>query len=182
MTSEVKQYEYWTEMVDNATGDERMRLSIQRMKVLQSFSGKTEYVRYLLSQMNTKTLIFANTQNQADELSKHSFHSKNKRSDENLELFRKGGCMFLSCVDQLSEGVKIDELKSSIIMHSYGNNRRAAQRIGRTLGLSPEQVGTIHILCYYNSVDKTWVDKSLNSFNQEKITWTFPQESQWRNG
>ena len=39
----------------------------------------------MLKHMGEKCIVFANTQKQADLMCKHSFHSKNKNSDEVLD-------------------------------------------------------------------------------------------------
>lgn len=172
MTSELKQYNYWSERLESAMpGQEEQICRIQRMKTLQSFESKEKYAKLLFEEQLEKTIIFANTQEQADRLSKHSYHSNNTDSEYNLLAFKKGDIYRLSAVEQLSEGVTIPNLKVGIIMHSYSNNRKAAQKIGRLLRLNPDDKSVIHILCYSNSVDREWVDSALSQFNKEKITW-----------
>jgi superfamily II DNA or RNA helicase len=108
---------------------------------------------------------------QADRLCKHSVHSKNKQSDDNLTLFKDGTILALSAVEQLSEGITIPNLETGIIMHAYANNKKAAQKIGRLLRLNPDDTATIHVLCYVNSVDKDWVTTALQNFDQSKVEW-----------
>jgi superfamily II DNA or RNA helicase len=57
-------------------------------------------------------------------------------------------------------------------MHAYGNERKSSQRIGRLLRLNPKEKETIHILCYENTIDETWVTKSLEDYDQNKVVWT----------
>ncbi len=166
-TSEFKSYSYWEQKLETANNPKDMQiLRIQRMKSIQSFPSKERYAAKLLSKVTKKTLIFANTQEQADRLCKHSVHSDNKKSDENLKLFKDGTILKLSAVEQLSQGITIPNLETGIIMHSYGNNKQAAQKIGRFLRLNPSATSTIHILCYVNSVDKDWVTSALEQFDQ----------------
>jgi hypothetical protein len=54
-------------------------------------------------------------------------------------------------------------------MHSYGNEKRASQKIGRALRLNPDDQSRIHVLCYENTVDEKWVESALEGFNQKKI-------------
>ena len=105
---------------------------------------------------------------------KHSYHSGNKNSQDNLELFSDGRIDQLSCVLQLSEGVTIPGLKQGIIMHAYGNERKTAQRIGRLLRLNPTETATCHILCYKDTVDEKWVTSALSEFDQSKIEFYNP--------
>jgi superfamily II DNA or RNA helicase len=44
-------------------------------------------------------------------------------------MFKEGKINKLSTVLQLNEGINIPNLKQGIIMHAYGNERKAAQRI-----------------------------------------------------
>ena len=105
---------------------------------------------------------------------KHTVHSKNKQSDENLQLFKDGDILTLAAVEQISEGTNIPNLETGIICHAYANNKKAAQKIGRFLRLNPDQTATIHILCYINSVDKDWVTSALAHLDQSKISWIHP--------
>ena len=129
--------------------------------------------------MKSKCIVFANTQAQADRICKHSYHSGNDQSEENLELFSDGRIDKLSCVLQLSEGVTIPGLKSGIIMHAYGNNRKTAQRIGRLLRLNPTETAVCHILCYNDTIDKNWVNQALKGFDKTKIKFFNPLIKQY---
>jgi superfamily II DNA or RNA helicase len=170
--SEASDYEYQTGRIDEASNSRARQLaSIMRMKAMMEYPSKERYVKRLMNAIDDKCIIFANTQKQADKLCKHSYHSKNSDSEDNLELFSNGTIDRLSCVLQLSEGVSIPGLKQGIIMHAYGNERKAAQRIGRLLRLNPTETATCHILCYKNSVDEKWVKNALGSFSDKKIKY-----------
>jgi superfamily II DNA or RNA helicase len=99
------------------------------MKAMMEYPSKEKYAAKLFESINTKCILFANTQDQADRLCKYSYHSNNPQSDINLDLFKTGMITKLSTVLQLSEGVNVPDLKQGIIMHAYGNERKAAQRI-----------------------------------------------------
>tara|TARA_R110002153_G_scaffold45847_2_gene129199 strand:- start:3239 stop:4339 length:1101 start_codon:yes stop_codon:yes gene_type:complete len=170
--SEKDEYNFWTKRIDDASTQKQEQIArITRMKKLQGFDSKEQYASQLFQLSNSKTIIFANTQKQADKLCEHSVHSKNKKSDENLEMFKDGTIDKLSAVEQLSEGVTIPELKTGIIMHAYGNNRKAAQKIGRLLRLNPEDKSNIHVLCYRYTIDEKWVESALSDFDESKIKW-----------
>jgi superfamily II DNA or RNA helicase len=175
-TSELKTYTYWTDRYNDTDSPKtRQILSVQRMKAMQTFPSKEEYAKRLLVESKYKCLLFANTKVQADKLCSHSYHSGNKASEDNLQDFKDGKISKMSCVLQLNEGVNIPELKEGIIMHAYGNNRKSAQRIGRLLRLNPDDVATIHILCYKGTVDERWVTQALADFDQDKISWYDPE-------
>lgn len=170
--SEVEEYAYWTSAYENAkTPKEEQIVSIQRMKALKEFPSKEEYAKKLFNSITDKSILFVNTKKQADALCKTSYHSSNKASKQNLEDLNSGKITKMTAVDMLSEGVSVKNLKTGIIMHAYGSNRKAAQKIGRFLRLNPDEVSTIHILCYHNTVDKKWVTSALKAFDPNKITW-----------
>jgi superfamily II DNA or RNA helicase len=108
---------------------------------------------------------------QAHKMSAHSYTSKNPKSEANLKLFKSGEIDKLSCVLQLSEGVNIPGLRAGIIMHSYGNERKSSQRIGRLLRLNPTDTATMHMLCYTGTIDERWTANSLEDFDKTKITY-----------
>jgi superfamily II DNA or RNA helicase len=174
-TSEQENYDYWTGRL-NAAYDSKSRqmMSIMRMKAMQAYVTKDDYGKKLLDQSKEKCILFANTQDQADKLCKHSYHANNKDSDDNMVLFEEGQIKKLSCVLQLSEGANISGLKESIILHAYGNNRKASQRIGRTLRLNPNDTSHIHVLCFKNTKDFEWVKSALADYDQNKIEWYDP--------
>ena len=62
-------------------------------------------------------------------------------------------------------------------MHSYGNERKSSQRIGRLLRLNPDDCATIHILCYKGTVDEKWVTAALKDFDSSKIIWVAQGEN-----
>jgi len=174
-TSEVKDYDYVCNRVnESATHKARQFNSIMRMRSMMDYGTKEAYAKSLLNNMNEKCIIFANTQKQADRICKHSYHSGNKSSDDNLEMFSDARINKLSCVLQLSEGISIPNLKQAIILHSYGNERKSSQRIGRLLRLNPTETATCHILCYKDTVDEKWVESALSEFDQNKIKYYNP--------
>ena len=174
-TTEQKDYNYINSRVAEAQTQKQIQFSrIMRMRALMDYTSKESYVKSMLKNIDTKCIVFANTQAQADRICKYSYHSKNPKSEDNLELFSDGRIHQLSCVLQLSEDVTIPKLKSGIIMHAYGNERKTAQRIGRLLRLNPTETAVCHILCYKNTQDVTWVNRALKSFDESKVTYYNP--------
>lgn len=171
MTSERAQYDWITREIENANSRNLMFKTIQRINFLKQFETKEHYAKKLISEINQdeKVLIFANTIDQAERLCKDSHHSKNKNSP--LEAFKMGEITKLSCVEQLSEGINIPNLKNAIILHSYsGSSPKSQQKLGRILRLPVDQTAVVHILCYRNTIDERWVTDNLKNYNAEKIT------------
>ena len=171
-TSERASYDYWTGRLASAiSAREVQMMRIMRMKAIMTFPTKEQYIPKLLETIKDKVIIFANTKSQADKLCEFSYHSGNSKSEGNLELFKNDSILRLSCVLQLSEGVNIPNLKEGIVMHSYSNERKLSQRFGRGLRLKIGEQFTLHVLCYRNTVDETWVKQSLEDLDPSKITY-----------
>ena len=171
-TSEAKNYAYWSQRITQAMSKKQEQMgAIMRMKALMGFKTKEKYTKELLSDIEDKCIVFCNTQEQADRMCTYSYHSSNPESEDNLQQFKDGNILELSCVLQLSEGVNIPNLKTGIILHSYGNERKSSQRIGRLLRLNPDETSLIHILCYKNTVDERWVTEALKDLDQSKIKY-----------
>jgi superfamily II DNA or RNA helicase len=171
LTSERDTYDYWTRRCEEAaTPKQRQIMSVMRMKAMMTFPSKETYAKLWLESTEDKCILFANTQEQADRLCAHSYHSNNADSEENLLKFKSGEIMKLSAVLQLNEGINVSGLRAGIIMHAYGNERKSSQRIGRLLRLNPDDVATVHILCYKGTVDERWVNDALSGFDQNKIS------------
>lgn len=169
-TSERENYDYWDTKCEEALSPaEKQKSSIQRMASMLKFPSKENYAKYLLKDIHEKCLVFANNKKQADRLCDHSYYSGNKSSKENLELFINGDVTKLSCVNQLSMGINVPNLKYALIMHAFGNERSAAQRFGRMLRLPTDQTSHIHLLVYEDTIDEHWAYSALKDFDQSKI-------------
>lgn len=153
---------------------------IYLISVMKSFKSKVEYAKNLLSTLKRKSLVFANTQEQADYLTRKSYHSKNKNSLKNLEDFNSGKIIKMSCVEQLSEGVNIKNLKNGIILHSFsGNSPKFRQKLGRLLRLLPDDSCVLHVLCYENTKDSEWLSQNLEYLNPDKIKYYDTKKKQF---
>lgn len=170
-TSELKNYEWIRRKVSEAVTDkQKFMAQIMCINALKQYQTKQSYVEQALKRIpaDEKCLIFANTIEQAEQLCPNTHHSKKKNS-EDLDDFKKGKIFRLSAVEQLSEGVTIPHLKHIIILHSYGNEKKFSQKLGRALRLSVGEVARVHVLMYKDTIDEHWVKRALEGFNQEKI-------------
>lgn len=175
MTSEQANYDYWSDRILSATnGAQEKIFRIMRMQALMQFSSKEHYAKRLLEMFHEKCIVFCNTTDQADRIYSYSYHSKNPESERNLDLFKKGEILSLTCVQQLNEGVNIPDLGTGIILHAYSNERKSSQRLGRLLRLSPDKKAIIHILMYENTIDADWVNDALRDLDAHKILYTDP--------
>jgi len=169
ITTEASDYAMHNRKVLYAKPQRIAMARIHRMKAIQSYNTKINYTKKLLKKQTEKTLVFTDYTAQADEICEHSYHSKNKNSKNNLEMFCDGKINSLSSVLQIAEGANIPNLKVGIIMHSYANEKKLPQKIGRFLRLNPDQESIVHVLCYQDTIDLDWCKKALKSFDKNKI-------------
>lgn len=170
-TSEKKSYETYSKKLDEAQGKDKQWAAITRMKQLQTFKSKEVYAKKLFDQLEEKSLLFANTKQQAQSMCDYHYFSGNPNNKTNLEMFKAGIVDKMSCVLQLSEGVTIPGLKSCIIMHAYGNEHKFSQRFARCLSLTTDEMSNIHVLCYEGTQDEIWVKRSFEKLDQSKIQY-----------
>lgn len=170
MMSEQSIYNMWSNMVANAAGKQKQMNSIIRMKKIQSFTTKINYIEKMLKAVkDEKVLVFMESKENCQKISKHTYFSGNKKSDQNLELFAKGDVKVLTTIKQLAEGINIPKLKIGIIQHAYANERLLPQKVGRFLRLNPQDKAIIHILYYKNTIDEEWLKSSLKHLNHKNI-------------
>jgi superfamily II DNA or RNA helicase len=167
--SEETNYNMWCKIISDAKPKDVMLKRVMRMKAMQSYRTKVIYAKRLMQQQIDKTLVFTDYTNQADMICEHVYHSKEKKSKENLELFRSGKITRLASVLQIAEGANIPNLKVGIVLHSYANEKKLSQKIGRFLRLNPDQQSIVHVLCYKDTVDLDWCKKALKDFDKKKV-------------
>ncbi len=165
--SEENSYKMWCKRIEQRSSDTMTK--IMRMKAIQGFMTKVKYAKMLSAIQSEKTLIFSEATSHADFISDKTYHSKNKKSELNLQQFINGEILTLSSVQQLSEGINIPNLRVGIILHSYANEKKLPQKIGRFLRLNPNQTAIIHILVYQDTIDMTWLKAALKEFDKTKI-------------
>lgn len=171
-TSERDEYNRLSNKISMSNMKEAMKLGIIRMRFLQKLESKEILAKELLDKSENKCILFANTQEQADSLCLRSYHSNNPNSERNLNAFKVGAITKLSCVEQLSEGINIPNLKEGIIMHFFSiNSPKSKQKLGRLLRLLPNDKCILHILYYKDTVDEINVKEGLKQFNKDKIVW-----------
>ncbi len=171
-TSEFKDYWGLTNAIEtSASIHKKQMLRIFRMKSMMKYPSKVAYTKKILNKIPKKALIFANSKTQAGEISKHTYHSGNsdKVNQRVLEMFDEDMIYRVACIEQLSEGKNIRNLQVGIILHSFSDEKKTRQRIGRMFRLSPDKKAFIHILCYEDSIDFKWVKNALSSYDQSKI-------------
>lgn len=173
----LKSGKFWSEKAKIQFWENKYNRShefMDMLKLIQSIQNsktKLNYLENLCYEIKGKCLVFLETTGQCEKLNFASYHSKNKNSEKNLEMFQNGLHSTLTCVKQLSAGITFKNLSECIILHAYASNNKTHQRLARCLNYVEGEKATIHILCLNNTRDLEWVKKGLAEFNQSKIQW-----------
>lgn len=131
---------------------------------------KYKYAQKLAINME-RGLIFLETTDQCDRFGLPTYHSKEKLSEENLNLFQENSINKMTTIAQLKAGITFRNLAEVIILHCYSSNNKTLQRAGRALNYDENQKAKIHIICLKGTIDEQWVRKGLIGFDTNKITY-----------
>ncbi len=165
--SEKAKIEFWDRKYQNS------RNFMDMLKLIQSIQNSTTKLNYLkkLSNKIDRCLIFLETQKQCDDFGEVVYHSKEKKSEANLELFQAGFVDKLVCCKQLSSGITFKSLNEVIILHAYASNNKTHQRLARCLNYVEGEKATIHVIGLKGTRDEIWISKGLAEFDQSKIKY-----------
>ena len=134
--------------------------------------SKTEAAKFLLEHIIPKeerTLIFAGSIAQAEQVCTDFFHSKT--NDKKFNLFTEEKINRLSSVKSLNEGHNISNLDNALIIQLNSKELSMVQRIGRIVRYRDEHIANIYIINVRNTVDENWLESSLSDFDQNNITY-----------
>lgn len=175
LTTEYNHYNYLSQQILRLKYAGKQKASmfaqINRQRFLGNLKSKTNVAKLIIDKYlkNDRSLIFCHSINQADQLCKHSFHSKSK--DNNLELLRSKKINRLSCVKALNEGENIPDLDSAIIIQINSVERHIVQMLGRIIRFRPNHEAVIWILIAVNTQDEVWWKKCSENIDKQKITY-----------
>ncbi len=176
--TEQAQYEYLTKAIGklmymNTPQSKKSRemMIIKRVQFIKGLKTKFEIAKFIKDKLideSDKLLIFAGNIAQAEELSKHTFHSK-KKDHTDFNNFVNDKINELACVDALNEGVNLNAVDKAIIVQCFSDPRVLTQRVGRLIRFKEGHRGEIFIICVVNTRDEEWVKNSIKDFDPLSI-------------
>lgn len=151
-----------------------MRMKIlgnERKKFLAGL--KTRHVKKLVNRLkDERTVIFANSIEQAEMFDSDAVHSKNKRGQEIIDEFNSYKRNLLVSVRQLNESLNLSEPENGIIIQLNGSkkgqvkkvNVASQQQVGRLIrAMSPK----IYLFVYKNTQDEVYLNDFKNVLSSE---------------
>lgn len=149
-----------------------MFATMSRNRFIYNLPSKTLLAERCLKHIlkGKRTLIFCGSIAQCTKLMGDDvFHSKS--GSDALNKFNLCQINALGVVNAANEGLNFFELDQSLIIQVDSNERNLVQRIGRCLRQREGHKATIYIIVVQNTADERWLDKSLQGFDQSKITY-----------
>lgn len=177
-TTEKKNYDFYDSMFEELRLKARADYSLERVKmiaaskranVLYHSSNKEKVARRVIEGVNEKTLIFTTRTDMADKLSKHTFHTKNKK-EKNLTKFIEGEIDKLAAVNMTDMGVTIEDLKFEVIHQLQSNSEASLQKFLRAANLEEDRVARIVLIVCEDTVDEGWTKLALEGVPEHMIT------------
>lgn len=189
MTTEKKHYEYLSNSLKRKFAEQGAGIgnpaavaktiqfmTLRRARFIYDLPSKTKLAKAVIKReiednpdKILRTLIFAGSIKQCDELCQARYHSKT--NGDWLDMFLAQQIRTMGCVNALNEGVNIPNLDQSIIVQASSNPREMVQRIGRNVRWRGGHVAKIFILCVLGTQDESWVKNALASFSTERIKY-----------
>ena len=138
----------------------------ERIKYLANL--KNPVVKKILHKLhNERTITFCKTIEQAELLSPHCIHSKNKDSNEIYSNFNAKKINHISSVNILNENANLVDCKYAIFANYSSSETLSTQRVGRSL----RHKSPVIILPYYeNTREEEIVQTMIEGFNKDCIT------------
>ena len=175
ITSERSRYDALTNVINKIMYSGKnvpMYMFLNRMRFLYDLPSKTKLAKELIKSKFDKDerfLIFCGSIKQAEELCQYRYHSKTDSKD--LDRLKSGKINKLSCIKALNEGENIPNMDSALIVQLSSKSLDLIQRVGRIVRIREGHRAKIWIICAVDTKDEDWVNKALEPFNKENITY-----------
>jgi protoporphyrinogen oxidase len=176
MTSEKKQYQYLTKSLGLAMNDRDVSQKVKQMKTLfrmraiQNSPSKLRITKMLLQHLTGRVLIFAGSIRQAEELCKHTYHSKT--DNKHYKMFQEEQIDRIAMVNTGGTGFTYTKLDHLVLVQADSdNNGITSQKIARTLLKQGDYQAKVWIICLMGTQDEEWIRSTLNKFDSTKISY-----------
>lgn len=140
-------------------------LCSERLKYLATI--KNSFIKDLLLHLkNYRTLTFCTDIKQTEKLGKYCINSKNKSSEEYLNMFNNNKIKHITSCQSLNEGINLYNCRIGIFVSINASEIMTCQKIGRIL----RHKQPIVIIPYYkNTREQELVINMLENFNKDNI-------------
>ena len=176
LKTEKKQFDAYGWVIDQLETQNKptMFLRLARMRIIQNSIAKRNLTRRLLEKhKDERVLVFCGVTKIADELGIPVYHSKAGEKDT-FESFAAGDGNHLAVVKIGNTGITYKPLNRVIINYFDSNGENLAQKINRCMAMeynTPDKKAHIYIVCSTEEVEKKWLKRALEFFDNDKIKY-----------
>jgi len=150
---------------------ERSDILLKSVSARKAAMGLIKHVRE--TKPDSKIIVFSKRTEQSLQIcgTRNTYNGKipKKQRDVNYLNFCQGKIDLLGVCDKVDRGVNIDRLNVGILETFFGNDTKAAQRLGRLMRLKPDEIATVYVLLpYYMRREK---DKTYTLQETQQVKW-----------
>lgn len=172
--TEQNKYNFLYKCYVNSFNRPRKKFSFEMMNLKQFFNNlkcKKKIALGLLKKIKDKSLIYAGSIEQANEMGVPTYHSKMSKSDreDNLDQFILGKILKLCNVNGIRESANIPNLKYGILMAPDASPNAFVQIVGRFSRLVVGETAEIVVLCTKNTIEEQWLNTAIRQLDGNKI-------------
>lgn len=174
--TEKKQFDAYGWVIDQMERQRKstMFLRLARMRIVQNSLAKLNKTKELLAKhKDERILVFCGVTKIADALGIPVYHSK-AGDKQVFDDFASGKGDHLAVVKIGNTGVTYKPLNRVIINYFDSNAENLAQKINRCMAMeynTPDKKAHIYIICSTEDVEKKWLKKALEFFDNQKIKY-----------
>lgn len=151
-----------------------MFLRLKRAALIQRSIGKKNVTKKLIEKFkDERILVFCGLTEISDDLGIPSYHNKVKEKTI-LSDFAVGKGDKMAVVKLGNTGVTYKPLNKVIINYTDSNSENITQKILRCMAIeynNPNKKADIWIVCSEEKVEKDWLEKALEFFDEKKIKY-----------
>lgn len=176
--TELEAYHHYTSYINHVNMENGTAAQLEKRKIfigkrrdlIYNLESKFQAAKFILDKMipqTDRTLIFAGSKKQAEQICPYFFHSSS--TSEHYNMFKAKLINRLAAVNALNEGDNIEELDNALIIQSNSRDLHLIQRIGRIVRYREGHLADIFILVARNTVDEEWFESASLSFENQRI-------------
>lgn len=155
--------------------NERKRLKTfsiisKRSKFLYNLPSKINLVNKLVKELTEKTIIFTNSLESLDTITKNVVSAKKSDLENNKirEKFDNDEIDIIGSFKKLKQGANLKGVDVCILMSYYGKELDLIQRIGR-LRQNNDKIGSVFIFMTKDTQEEVWVSNMLSKMDEYNI-------------
>lgn len=177
LTTEQENYDYWDNefkkslfLPDGPAKTFRIRnTSAARAKLLYIAPSKITVVNKLLSQLKGKTIVFGNSIDALNQITKNTISNRNSDIKNALirQQFADNKINTIGSFKMLKQGANLPDLDNTIIHSYYSKELDFIQMLGRQR--NSKSTGNVFILKTAGTVETKWYSKAMETINNYEI-------------